>query len=157
MVGHLMGRCIDEISILADRERGYKGYCSFDEFAEHWQGLLQWRASTPNPERITIQYAGTAAMKIVCQQRGWNYDHWWGCDVGDLATIYLLWSVEIAGEKEAKQHALQRACLSHAQDILESYWGAVEVLAAVLAKKVQMWGAKAHRIIKQAIDPTYSD
>jgi hypothetical protein len=47
--------------------------------------------------------------------------------------------------------------LSHAQDILERYWGAVEALASVLAQKGQMRGAEAHRIIQQAIDPTSSD
>ncbi len=105
---------------------------------------------------LTILYGGTVAMRMICEERGWNYGRWRGCDAGDLATIYL-WSVEIVGEEEARQHALQRACLSHAQAILERYWGAVEVLAAVLAKKGQVRGAEAHRLIQQAIDPTSSD
>ena len=79
-------------------------------------------------------------MQMICEVRGWNYDRWRGGDIGDLATIYLR-SVEMAGEEEAKQHTLQRACRSHAQDILENYWGAVEALAAILAKEGQMRGS----------------
>lgn len=156
MVGHVIGRCIAAISIVAEKDRGYKGYCKFSTFAESVHDLNQWMPGSRNPERITVLYGGTVAMQRICQERGWNYDRWRGGDMGDLATIHL-WSVEIVGEELAKQHALQRVCKRHAMNILENYWGAVESLAAALAKNGQIMGAEAHQIIQQAIDPTQSD
>jgi hypothetical protein len=106
----VIGRCISELSIDAVSGRGYKGYCQFSNYAEAVHDLPQWGRGSQNPERITVLYGGTVAMQFLCQERGWNFDRWRGCDVGDLATIYL-WSGEIAGEDEAKQHALERVRL----------------------------------------------
>jgi hypothetical protein len=76
VVGHVIGRCIAEVSIVADIARGYRGYCAFtfNAFAEDVQGRPQWRDGSKNPECTTIMYAGTVAMAILCEQRGWKYE-----------------------------------------------------------------------------------
>ncbi len=155
VVGHVLGRCLSEISILANREEGYKGYCAFDEFAERWQGLLQWSAESQNPERITIRYAGTVAMRLICQQRGWQYERWRRCDMEDFYYIYL-WSLEMAADEEERR-AIQQDCLKRAQAILEEHWSAVESLAAALLAQGRVRGLDAHRLIQQTIDPSLTD
>lgn len=84
VVGHVIGRCISEISIVGDRARGYRGYCAFDALEEAWQGLPQWGDGSKNPECTTIMYAGTIALRILCEQSGWNYQRWRGIDKADF-------------------------------------------------------------------------
>ena len=155
VVGHVLGRCLSEVSILANREEGYKGYCAFDEFAERWQSLLQWSTACQNPERITVLYAGTVAMRLICQQRGWKYERWRGCDKGDFDQIYLR-SLDMSADEE-EQQAMQRGCRKQAQAILEGHWPAVEAVAAVLATQGRVRGWEAHRLIQQQIDPAVTD
>jgi hypothetical protein len=155
VVGHVLGRCLSEVSLQASRTKGYKGYCAFDEFAERWQGLPQWGTGSQNPERITILYAGTVAMRLLCQQRGWQYDRWRGGDKGDFDQIYL-WSLEMVADEE-EQQTMQRGCRKQAQAILEEHWPAVEALAAVLVTQGRVRGWEAHRLIQQQIDPAVTD
>lgn len=155
MAGHVFGRCLSEVSLHANRAKGYKGYCAFDEFAERWQGLLQWCAGSQNPERITVLYAGTVAMRLICEQRGWKYERWRGCDKGDFDQIYLR-SLEMVADEEVQQ-AMQRGCRKQAQAILEEHWPAVEALAAVLVTQGRLRGWEAHRLIQQAIDASITD
>src|SRR6202022_3669597 len=84
VVGHVIGRLIEEVSILPDRERGYKGYCGFSDFMESANDNLKGKRGGANPEIITILYAGTVAMEIVCGRHSWKYDLWMGCDQADL-------------------------------------------------------------------------
>lgn len=34
VVGHLLGRCIERLSIVADKRQGCRGYCRFSSLAE---------------------------------------------------------------------------------------------------------------------------
>ena len=66
VVGHVIGRLIKEVSIMSDKERGYKGYCRFSGFMEAANNHLRWQEEGANPKIITILYAGTVAIKIIC-------------------------------------------------------------------------------------------
>src|ERR1700731_1947290 len=90
VVGHVIGRCIAEVSAISNRGEGYKGYCAFDPFMESANNHLQWQKESRNPELITILYAGTIVMSMVCQDYGWKYEHWRGCDKVDFDAIFLL-------------------------------------------------------------------
>lgn len=70
VVDHAIGRCISEISIGAASSKGYKGYCQFSNYAEVVHDLPQWGTESQNPERITVLYGGTVAMRFLCQERG---------------------------------------------------------------------------------------
>lgn len=158
VVGHVIGRCIAEISIKSDRTRGYKGYCAFDAFAEDVHGFPQWRDGSKNPECISILYAGTVAFKILSEQRGWKYEHWRGSEKADFDTIFL-WSLEMfpARDEDEKRQALYTACRQQAEHILTSNWCAVEALATALLKDGRLTGNKAHAIIQQALGETGHD
>ena len=96
VVGHVIGRCIAEVSIVSDKKRGYRGYCAFDAFIEDANGYPQWQNGSNNPQLITIMYAGTVAMEMICQIRAWKYERWRGCDVADFDYIYQ-WCNENVG------------------------------------------------------------
>ncbi len=150
IVGHVIGRCIAELSIV--REHGYRGYCAFDAFAEDMHSLPQWRDGSKNPECITILYAGTIAQKVLCEQRGWNYEHWRRIDKADFDAIYL-WAIEMfpSRDDDEKRLTIQRTCKLQAQDVLTHHWCAVEALAAQLQEKGWLSGGEAHGIIRQAL------
>lgn len=74
VVGHVIGRLIDEVSIVPGREHEYKGYCSFSTFSESLHDHNQWLKESANPELVTIQYAGTVAVEIICEMHGWDYE-----------------------------------------------------------------------------------
>ena len=61
VVGHVIGRCIEEVSILSDRKEGYKGYCRFSSWIESANDQNQWLDGKHNPELLTIFYAGMLA------------------------------------------------------------------------------------------------
>ena len=156
IVGHVIGRCISEVTTVGDRGRGYRGYCAFNAYAEDLQGLPQWRDGSKNPECTTIMYAGTVATAILCEQRGWKYERWRGVDKADFDMIYL-WSSEMFGEDTDRAHAMQRACQKRAREILNCHWNAVETLAAVLVAQGRVSGGEAHHIIQRAIDANVTD
>jgi len=101
-------------------------------------------------------YAGTIAMAILCERRGWKYERWRGVDKADFDMIYL-WSLEMFGEDTDQAHALQRACQKQAREILIPHWSAVEALSAVLVAQGKVTGGEAHRIIQHAIDANVTD
>ncbi len=156
VVGHVIGRCISEVSIVAGSARGYRGYCIFNAYAENVQGRPQWREGSKNPECTTIMYGGIISMAILCEQRGWKYEHWLGCDKADFDMIYLR-SFERFGKDEDQARAMQHACRERAREILIQYWKAVEALAAALLVQGIVSGREAHRIIQQAIDASVTD
>ncbi len=156
VAGHVIGRCISEVSIVADRGRGYRGYCAFNAYAEDFQSLPQWRDGSKNPECTTIMYAGTIAMAILCEQRDWKYERWRGVDKADFDMIYL-WSLEMFGENTDRAHAMQRACQKQAREILIHHWRAVEALASVLVAQGKVTGGEAHRLIQHVIDANVTD
>jgi len=95
-------------------------------------------------------------MAILCEQRGWKYEHWLGCDKADFDMIYLR-SFERFGKDEDQARAMQHACRERAREILIQYWKAVEALAAALLVQGIVSGREAHRIIQQAIDASVTD
>jgi hypothetical protein len=68
-------------------------------FAEVMQEFPQWQDGYPNPERVTIMYAGTIALSMLCEQQGWKYERWRGIDKADFDNIYL-WSIEMYGDDD---------------------------------------------------------
>lgn len=140
---------------MPDRDSGYKGYCLYNTFAEVWNGSVQWRAGSRHPDLITLAYAGTLALSRLCQQRGWNYERWRGCDRGDFVQIVQL-SLEMCAD-EQERRTMQEDCLKQAQNILEQHWQAVEALAGALVTHGRVSGWKAHRLIQKTIDHSVAD
>jgi ATP-dependent Zn protease len=155
VVAHILGRLIAEVSILADWQSGYKGYCKFDALTESTHGKFQWQKHSRNPELITIKYAGTIAMSIICRKRGWNYERWRGCDRADFDYIYL-WSLE-AFDSDEQRLRVQKACREQAREIIERYWYVVDELAASLLEKGVLSGREVYQIIRQAMGETGFD
>jgi hypothetical protein len=149
VAGHAIGRYIAEVSIRSETGRGYRGYCAFDAFVESMNNRLQWQKGSHNPDLITILYAGTLAMSVICDHYGWKYEHWRGCDKADFDTIYRL-SLEMFPDDEQRQ-AVQKVCRSQAWDILTRHWSAVTLLASHLLEQGRITGGEAHKIIRQAI------
>jgi hypothetical protein len=85
VVGHIVGRIIALVSI--QKEKGYRGACLFDALAESGSGRSHWQKESQNPELISILYAGTVAVCILCERRGWNYDVWRATEFRDLVEI----------------------------------------------------------------------
>ena len=50
VVGHVIGRLIEEVSIVPDRVRGYKGYCRCSAFMEAANDRFQRQEGSTNPE-----------------------------------------------------------------------------------------------------------
>ncbi len=155
VVGHVLGRLIAGVSIVPDKERGYQGYCAFDEFIESANDRLQWQKGSRNPERITIMYAGTIAVKMICDWRGWKYERWRGCDKADFDYIHQ-WSLESFKDDEQRYH-VQKMCQEQARAILERYDFVLNELAAVLLEEGRLSGAEVHLLIRQALNETGPD
>lgn len=94
-------------------------------------------------------YAGTIALRMLCEQRGWKYQHLRGIDHADFDTIYR-WSIDMFDTDE-ERHSMQKQCQKQAKNILTQQWKAVEALAHQL--QVQGWlsGKEAHSIIWQVL------
>src|SRR5947209_11003101 len=72
VVGHVIGRLIALVSI--KHATSYRGCCRFDAYAESTHYHDQWQKGRQNPELLTILYAGTVAVTLLCEQRGWDYE-----------------------------------------------------------------------------------
>ena len=92
-------------------------------------------------------YAGTIALRILCEQRDWNYQRWRGIDHADFDTIYH-WSIEMFDTDE-ERHAMQKQCQRQAEDILTQHWNAVEALAHQLQMRGWLSGKEVHALIWQ--------
>ncbi len=68
-------------------------------------------------------YVGTIALRILCEQSGWNYQRWRGIDKVDFDSIYLR-SLEMFGTDEERD-AMQKACQRQAEEILAQHWKAI--------------------------------
>src|ERR1700687_5182026 len=62
VVGHVIKRCIKEVSIASDKKQGYQGYCEFSSFIEGANGYPQWSTNSGNPEIVTILYSTRACL-----------------------------------------------------------------------------------------------
>jgi hypothetical protein len=123
LVGHVIGRCIEEVSI-AMRDDGYGGYCRFNPFIEDANNHPEWRDDLGNPELITIYYAGMLATAYACAPYV-TYDEDEGCveypqgsERDDLEQIHrLLTQIET---NEQQRETITDACWERAQQTFQS-------------------------------------
>jgi hypothetical protein len=155
VVGHVMGRCLSEISIQRNKDLASRGYCAFDAFVESLHGLPQWKDGSKNPECITIMYAGSIAFKMLCELRQWKREHWRGSEKADFDTSYL-WSLGMF-ETDDERLAMQRMCQQQAEGILKTRWHAVEALVTILLQQGWLTGGQAHTVIREALGETEPD
>jgi hypothetical protein len=124
LVGHVIGRVIEEVSI-AMRDDGFGGYCRFHPFIEDANDHPEWRDDLGNPELITIYYAGMLATAYACAPYV-TYDEDEGCveypqgsERDDLEQIHrLLTQIET---NEQQGETITDACWMRAQQILSEY------------------------------------
>ena len=155
VVGHVVGRLIDEVSIVPNREYGYNGYCRFSAFIESANDYQQWQKGSANPELVTIQYAGIAAVQIICETHGWDYERWQRSDLADIEFIEH-WCHEVLADSKERSR-VKKACFKQARDILLRHWEAVDMLAVDLMELGWTPGNEAHRIIRQGLGETGND
>lgn len=154
LVGHVIGRVIEEVSI-AMRGDGYGGYCRFNAFIEDANNHPEWRDDLGNPELITIYYAGMLATAYACtpyvtsdeEESCVEYPR--GSERDDLEHIHRLLTQIETNEQQRK--TLTDACWMRAQQVLSEYWSAVDALATALLKRERLGGRAAHRLIWQTI------
>lgn len=155
VVGHVIGRLIEEVSIVPSRVYGYKGYCRFSAFIESANEYQQWQKGSANPELVTIQYAGMAGAQIICETHGWDYEQWKWSDLADVECIEQ-WCYEVLVDGKERSR-VKKACFKQAGDILLGNWKAVDMLAVDLMELGWTPGNEAHRIIREALGETDDD
>jgi hypothetical protein len=153
VVGHMIGRLIALVSI--KHESSNQGFCRFDAYAESTHHHDQWQKGRQNPELLTILYAGTVAVSLLCEQRGWDYEVLRSSDLQDRAEIEQL-SGKMFGDDAERSMALD-ACRKQASDLLMTLWDAVKALAGELLALQWLTGAEAHTIIREALGEEQSD
>jgi hypothetical protein len=153
VVGHVIGRLIAFVSI--KHERSYRGCCRFDAYAESTHHHDQWQKGHQNPELLTILYAGTGAVSLLCEQRGWDYEVLRSSDLQDRAEIEQL-SKEMF-EDDAERTMALYACRKQVSDLLTTHWVAVKTLAEELLALHWLTGAEAHAIIGEALGQEQGD
>jgi predicted RNA-binding Zn-ribbon protein involved in translation (DUF1610 family) len=57
VVGHVIGRLIEHVSIASISENGYRGYCRFSLYIESANCRLEWQEDSANPDIVTIYAA----------------------------------------------------------------------------------------------------
>ena len=160
LVGHVIGRCIEEVSI-AMRDDGYGGYCRFNPFIEDANDHPEWRDDLGNSELITIYYAGMLATAYACAPYV-TYDEEESCveypqgsERDDLEHIHrLLTQIDT---NEQQRETITDACWMRAQQILSEYWPAVDALVTALLKGERLSGRAAHRLIWQTMGNPEAD
>ena len=155
VVGHVIGRLIDEISIVPNQKFGYMGYCRFATFTESIHDHNQWVTSSGNPELLTIQYAGSIAVEIYCQTQGWDDERWRGSERADIIFIDD-WCAETFPSKKRRASA-KKNCAEQARTILTRSWTAVDMLATDLLQLGWTPGYEAHETIREALGETDED
>src|SRR5437588_1383162 len=143
IVGHAIGRLIALVSIR--HATSYRGCCRFDAYAESTHHHDQWQKGRQNPELLTILYAGTVAVSLLCEQRGWDYEVLRTSNLQDEAEIEQL-SGEMFEDDAQRTMALD-TCRKQASDLLTTHWDAVKTLAGELLALQWLTGAEAHTII----------
>ena len=149
VVGHVIGRLIDEVSIVPSREHGYKGYCRFATYTESLHNHNQWLKGSANPELVTIQSAGMVAVEIICEWHGWDNEQWRRSDLADVLFIDEWCRETFPNEKQRSR--VKKACFKQAREILLRHWDAVDIIAVDLLQFGWTPGNEAHRMIRQAL------
>ncbi len=153
VVGHVIGRLIALVSI--KHATRYRGCCRFDSYAESTHDHDQWQKGRHNPELLTIFYAGTGAVSLLCEQQGWDYEILHSSDLQDEAEIERL-SREMFADDAQRTIALD-TCRKQASDLLTTHWDAVKTLAGELLALQWVTGAEAHTIIGEALGEKQGD
>jgi hypothetical protein len=153
VVGHAIGRLIALVTI--KHATSYRGCCRFDSYAESTHHHDQWQKGRQNPELLTILYAGTVAVSLLCDQRGWDYEVLRTSDQQDRAEIEQL-SREMF-EDDAQQTSALDTCRKQASGLLTTHWNAVKTLAGELIALQWLTGAEAHAIIGEALGEEHGD
>ncbi len=153
VVGHVIGRLIALVSI--KHATNYRGCCRFDSYAESTHHHDQWQKGRQNPELLTILYAGTVAVSLLCEQRGWDYEVLRTSDLQDVAEIEQL-SREMFADDAQRSLALD-VCWKQASDLLTTHWSAVKTLAGELLALQWVTGAEAHTIIQGVLGEEQGD
>ena len=153
VVGHVIGRLIALVSI--KQASSYWGCCRFDSYAESIHHHDQWQKGRHNPELLTILSAGTVAVSLLCQQRGWDYEVLRTSNLQDGTEIEQL-SREMFADDAQRTVALG-ACWKQASDLLITHWHAVKTLAGELLALQWVTGAEAHSIIREALGEKQGD
>jgi len=152
-VGHVIGRLIALVSI--KQTTSYRGCCRFDAYTESTHHHDQWQKGRHNPELLTIWYAGTVAVSLLSEQRGWDYEVLRPSNLQDIAEIEQL-SREMFADDAPRTVALD-ACRRQASDLLTTHWHAVKTLAGELVALQWLTGAEAHTIIGEALGEEQGD
>lgn len=153
VVSHVIGRLIALVSI--KQATSYQGFCRFDAYAESTHHQDQWQKGRQNPELLTILYAGTVAVSLLCEQRGWDFEVLRSSGQQDEAEIEQL-SHEMFDDDEERTIALD-ACRNQASELLTTHWDAVKTLAGELLALQWLTGAEAHSIIGEALGEEQGD
>ncbi len=154
LVGHVIGRCIEEVSI-AKRYDGYGGYCRFNAFIEDANAHPEWRDDVGNPDVVTIYYAGMLATAYACAPYATSsedesrVEYPEGSERDDREHIHQI--LTQIGTNEQQRNTITDASWKHAQKILSEYWPAVDALATTLLKRESLSGRAAHRLIWRTI------
>lgn len=149
----MIGRLIALVSI--KHATSYRGFCRFDAYAESTHHHDQWQKGRHHPELLTILYAGTVAVSLLCEQRGWDYEVLRTSNLQDVAEIEQL-SREMFADDTQRTVALD-ACRKQASDLLTTHWNAVKTLAGELLALQWVTGAEAHTIIGEALGEEQGD
>ncbi len=155
VVGHVIGRLIESISIASSPANGYRGYCRFSPYIESANGRLEWQEDSANPEIVTICFAGRVAMENLCKRHCWDYEFRQECDRADREAIDR-WCRESLHDSEQFSR-VQKDCLEQARNILARSVDAVDALAVELVLHEQVAGGEAHRIIREALGENGDD
>jgi hypothetical protein len=153
VVGHVIGRLIALVSV--KHATSYRGCCRFDSYAESTHHHDQWQKGRQNPELLTILYAGTVAVSLLCEQRGWDDEVLRTSNLHDEAEIEQL-SREMFADDAQRSIALDR-CRKQASDLLTAHWDAVKTLAGALLVLQWLTGAEAHTAIGEALGEEQGD
>jgi len=153
VVGHVIGRLIALVSVKLTTS--YRGCCRFDAYVESTHHHDQWQKGRQNPELLTILYAGTVAVSLLCEQRGWDYEVLRSSDLQDRAEIEQL-SKEMFEDDAERTMALDIGW-KQASDLLTTHWDAVKTLAGALLVLQWLTGAEAHAIIGEALGEEQGD
>jgi hypothetical protein len=153
VVGHVIGRLIALVSI--KQSTSYRGCCRFDSYAESTHHHNQWQKGRQNPELLTILYAGTVAVSLLCEQRGWDYEVLCTSNLQDRAEIEQI--AREMFEDHAQRTIALDTCRKQASDLLTTHWDAVKTLTGELLALQWLTGAEAHTIIGEALGEEQSD
>jgi hypothetical protein len=154
LVGHVIGRCIEEVSIAMSYD-GYGGYCRFNPLIEDANDHPEWRDDLGNPDVVTIYYAGMLATAYACAPYVTYYEdescvaYPEGSERNDLEQIHQI--LTLIGTNEQQRKTITDASWMQVQKILSEYWPVVDALATALLKRESLSGSAAHRLIWQTI------